>query len=199
VVSGPAPNLLDPESKVQFLSLPRVTKDTALVYRLTAVFPDSSPHRDITIQIKESSPDPIFNLPAIQTWNGTDTLPIRPTITNLTALKAGRDSVIHWSWTLSGTIVDTTLLSNGVMLKSSTDGLLKIDLCLDNGGTPTCHSTSITVSVPVSLAPILRPARLDIWRSEFDLLGRRPMGTEKDAHQGRSLFMRSEDKGPSVD
>jgi hypothetical protein len=147
IISGPGPKILDPESKILSLNLPRIVKDTFIVYRLTAIYADSAPSKDFRVTLKEVSPDPIFTLPATLTWNGNDSLPFRPTITNLAAIRTSPDSVIHWIWNLSGPQVDTVTLSDGLLLKNGKPGTLQIELCLDNGGFANCKSSSIVVGV----------------------------------------------------
>ncbi len=147
LVSGPGPRIIDPEARFLVVRLPRVSGDTSIVYRLTAAFNDSTRVRDVRVTIREAIPDPIFTLPAMPPWSGKEPLAFRPVISNLAAIKASRDSVLHWSWSFSGVQVDTGALADGVMLQSApTEGALHIGLCLDNGGTPACRNADITVT-----------------------------------------------------
>ncbi len=173
VVSGPAPRILDPEAGTLVVTLPRVTGDTAIVYRLTAMFSDSSAYRDVRVKVLEAIPSPEFTLTAPASWNGKDTLAIRPTITNLTAVRASRDSVINWRWTYTGPEADTTWLKDGLRLNNSHDGNLEIRLCLDNGGAALCKNAAIIVSGSSSVAPA-KKARYRAWRKpHWDAKGRR--------------------------
>jgi Concanavalin A-like lectin/glucanases superfamily/Domain of unknown function (DUF2341) len=152
VVAGPSARILDPEAKPLVLRIPRVSGDTAVVYRLTAEFSDSTASRDVRIVIQEAIPDPVFTLPAVAAWNGKDSLAYRPAIANLAAIKASRDSTLSWNWTLSGPGVDTTLLTDGILLRQAdAEGELHIELCLDNGSTPVCHSAILNVSASTPL------------------------------------------------
>lgn len=147
VVSGPAPRILDPETKSLVVRIPRVQADTAMVYRLTANYADSARVRDVRVTIREAIPDPAFTMPAPGTWSGKDSLAYRPVISNLAAIKASRDSVLHWAWSFTGPAVETGSLPDGVMLMGAeSDGKLQIRLCLDNGSLPVCKSADLNVS-----------------------------------------------------
>jgi hypothetical protein len=147
VVSGPSQRLLDPESRTLVVKIPRVTADTAVVYRVTAQFGDSTRTRDVHVAIREAIPDPIFTLPSLADWNGKDSIAVKPAISNLAAIRASRDSTLHWEWTFTGPSVDTGWLEDGVMLKKAdSEGKLQIGLCLDNGSTPVCKTANLNVS-----------------------------------------------------
>jgi hypothetical protein len=176
IVSGPAPKILDPGVKAFSVILPRIVGDTVLVYRFSAVYPDSSPHKDIRVKVKETIPEPAFTFPTGLTWSGLDTLNFRPMVSNLAAIKASRDSALNWDWSLSGVAADTVWLKDGLKLVGAPDGKLLITLCLDNGGKPTCQTTTLTVSSATSranLPQIKRPgARFLTW----DAKGRHKAG-----------------------
>ncbi|MDB5105467.1 MAG: hypothetical protein JWP91_3156 [Fibrobacteres bacterium] len=147
VISGPAPRILDPETKSLAVAIPRVAADTVIVYRLTAEFSDSTRTRDVRVRIKESIPDPIFTLPAIPSWSGKEAIAYRPAISNLAAIKASRDSALHWTWSFAGPAVDTSWLEDGMTLKSAEGaGALQIGLCLDNGGPIVCRNAALTIT-----------------------------------------------------
>lgn len=152
IVSGPAPRILDPEVKSLQVFTPRVSADAVLVYRFTGYFPSGDKTKDVKVTVKESIPDPIFTLQASLDWNGLDSLEIKPTITNLAAIKATPDSVINSVWTISGGTVDTVMIKDGLILKSpASAGPLEVKVCVDNGGASTCQSTIVTISATVAL------------------------------------------------
>ena len=158
VVSGPGGKILDPEQKNLLVMAPRVPADTDMVFRISATYSDSTRNRDVRVHIREAIPDPAFTMPANASWNGKDSLPYRPAISNLAAIRASRDSVLHWAWGFSGTTVDTAWLDDGVMLRSAGQGDLAIHLCLDNGGGRICHDGALSVSTATGLAiPLARP------------------------------------------
>ncbi|HKP94398.1 MAG TPA: DUF2341 domain-containing protein [Fibrobacteria bacterium] len=147
VVSGPSPRIIDPASRTLVVRIPRVTADTFAIYRVSAGFSDSARTRDVRVTIRESVPDPVFTMPALPVWSGKEPALYRPAIANLAAIRASRDSVLHWAWTFSGPAIETDSLPDGVTLKSAAaDGKLDIGLCLDNGSEPVCRSASVTVS-----------------------------------------------------
>ena len=149
VVDGLPYKLLDPESKSLDLQMPRVTKNEFIRFRFTAKVMDSSSSQDIIIRILDDAPDPQFTLPSLRTWDGGAPLGIRPTIGNLTQIKICRFPVLKYTWALDSVPVDTTWKDSTLWLKAASgDGRLAIRLCLDNGGAPTCKSTSLTVLRP---------------------------------------------------
>ncbi|MDQ3000307.1 MAG: DUF2341 domain-containing protein [Fibrobacterota bacterium] len=151
VISGPFARILDPEVKSLVVSAPRVAGDTVVVFRLTATFSDSTLQKDIRVRIKEAIPEPVFSMPLVTAWSGKDTLPYRPVISNLAAIRATRDSVIRWAWSMTGTEVDTGWLKDGVMLKSGAEGELNLKLCLDNNGPPVCRTSTLNISLATGL------------------------------------------------
>ena len=150
IVSGPAPLILDPDVKVlPILASRAITKDTVVIYRFTARFGDSIMTKDVKVAVMEAIPDPIFTLPVSLEWDGQDTtVIIQPSITNLTAVNASSDSVIHFDWSLSGVVTDTAWVGDELRLKKAYgDGLLNVKLCLDNGGPALCKSAVVNVKM----------------------------------------------------
>jgi hypothetical protein len=146
-VSGPVPRFLDPDVKTLQLSLPRLTHDTLLVVRFSGLFADTLREDEVRITVKEGIPDPVFTLPATLSWNGKDSLLLKPEVTNMEALRATRDSVLRFAWKTEGMDVDTLWRADGLMLKEAGgEGELKVSLCLDNGGTPLCKDVTVAVS-----------------------------------------------------
>ncbi len=156
-VKGPAPAILDPEVKNLELRAPRITKDTALLFRFAARFGDSLRARDVRVVLREAIPDPVFTLPALAPWNGMDSLFVKPAISNLSAVKASRDSSLHYGWTVAGPAVDTVWREGGLLLRrAAADGVLDIGLCLDNGGGVACRTTSMRVALGTGVRPRLK-------------------------------------------
>jgi hypothetical protein len=151
-MSGPAPRILDPEVKVLQVALPRISRDTTLVYRFTANYGTSAKTKDVLIQVKESIPDPVFTFLNVN-WSGKDSLLLKPAITNLSAIKASREPDLFYAWTASGIPVDTAWRKDGLLLKPvAEDGIVEIGLCLHNNGTPVCRTATLTVNHSISLA-----------------------------------------------
>lgn len=146
-LSGPAPRILDPESRTLIVTLPRVAADTAIVYRFAAAYGDSTFHDDVTVRVRNAIPDPVFTLPANPIWNGADTMAFRPSIANMAQMTAAGNAALHWTWTLKGMEADTAWLRDGLLLKKAlAEGRLEVGLCLDNSGSPVCKSATVTVS-----------------------------------------------------
>jgi hypothetical protein len=173
VLSGPAPKILDPGVKVLRVYLPRVLRDTTVVYRFSATFGTEVRNKDVTVRISENYPDPVFTMPKDLTWNGKDSLRIQPTLTNQAELDKSKAPVLHYTWSFSGLTVDTAWGSDNLLLVASSEsGKLAIDLCMDNGGLPSCQSSEITVNVPVRLALRLRKIKSASIGNTRDAKGR---------------------------
>ncbi|MEO6096193.1 MAG: DUF2341 domain-containing protein [Fibrobacteria bacterium] len=193
IVSGPGPGILDPESRSLMLRLPRVAGNTSIVYRLTAGFPDSTRIRDVRVTIREAIPDPVFTLPVLlPAWSGREAVPYRPVISNLAAILASRDSILHWNWTFTGLEVDTGWLADGVILeRASTEGILQVRLCLDNGGTPACRNADIDVMGTATGMDAARARAIHVTDLPVrDALGRSPRNPGFPAPHGFPVFRR---------
>lgn len=151
-VSGPAPRILDPDTKMLQFAAPRVSGETVIIYRFTAYFGDSTKTKDVRVTVRETIPEPVFTMPATLEWNGKDSLKVAPNFTNLTAIKASRDSVVTWDWKVDALVLDTVWRAGSLILRNpSNSGKGKITLCLSNGWTPLCKSTDLIVTNSTSL------------------------------------------------
>lgn len=195
-ISGPAPRILDPETKDLQVFIPRMAGDTALVYRLSVRYPDSAHYADVTVSVKADIPDPIFSMPSGLEWNGVDSVLVKPVITNLAAVQASAQPKVNLSWAIDGPSVDTAWREDGLLLIATEDeGDFTVNLCADNNGPSTCKSLIVHVSAPTDArrphpasAPGPRPER-------FDAKGRRlPVSDPIQAGATRSLpvFLRSD-------
>ncbi|MDB5047543.1 MAG: hypothetical protein JWO30_614 [Fibrobacteres bacterium] len=154
VVSGPSPHLLDPEVKILHVALPRVARDTAIVYRFTAGFGGGAQSGDVKVTVKEAIPDPLFTLPTLPTWNGKSVLVVKPTVTNAAAIQASSEPVIHYAWSVSGVSVDSAWGAGQLAFSNpAQSGSMTVGLCLDNRGAVTCKQTAVNVSVAVGVSP----------------------------------------------
>jgi hypothetical protein len=142
-IAGPAPRILDPEVKVLQIAVPRVSGDTSILYRFTAMVSGSARTRDVLVRIKEAIPDPIFTL-ASAAWNGKDSLLVKPVVQNLDKIKASSEPLLYYDWTLSG-LADTAWRKDGLLLRTAPAGTLAIGLCLNNDGPKVCHTAQFTV------------------------------------------------------
>lgn len=150
IVDGPAVRILDPAVKTLDLALPRVAGDTAIVLRFTAQYGDSARSLDVRVSIDDAIPEPRFTLPAGLSWNGRDSLLIRPDIANLAAVAASSHPDLRYAWTLRGLEADSAWRQGGLLLLAAAgEGGLIVALCLDNQGPPECHETEVEVGTPV--------------------------------------------------
>lgn len=157
VVSGPAPKLLDPDVKTLQITLPRVLADTEVIFLFSGRYGDSLKTRQVRVGVKASVPDPVFNFTAPITWNGADSLLIKPNISNIAEIRASRDSTLHYLWTLDGAAMDTAWRDGALLLlKAPASGKAEVGLCIDNGGLPSCQLLPVTVNLTTG---IRRPAR----------------------------------------
>jgi hypothetical protein len=147
-LSGPTPRILDPERKDLQIAVPRGSKDYVLRYRFSARYGASTSSGEVAVTVREAIPDPAFTL-ASKSWDGKDSLFLAPKIANLAVIKALRDSVINYAWTVSDVEVDTAWRDSGLLLTyAHAAGTLKVGLCLDNGGAPVCKGATVAISVP---------------------------------------------------
>lgn len=173
-VSGPAPRILDPEAKDLQVFLPRIAKDTTLIYRLSVSYPDSDHFGEVKVGIRADIPDPIFTLPAKMDWNGADSLLIKPEITNLAAILASKQPDVHFSWVMVDMQADTSWRKDGLMLmQSAAAGDFALNVCADNNGPATCKSLILSIQVPTGLKAALKPGAAPVRRSGYDAVGRR--------------------------
>lgn len=196
-VSGPAPRILDPEVDTLAFTAPRVSGDTVIVMRFTAQYADGPVSKDARIKVREAIPDPKFTLPASGKWKGSKTYVVRPTVTNLTALKAVKNApALRYLWSLSAPAADTEQAGDSLKLSNPTQGgNLNVTLCMDNGGASQCAVDTIEIDLlsvglaqraahfgPVSLRGSTLAWNVDasvrIWDFRGRILwqGRRPAG-----------------------
>lgn len=149
VLAGPAPRILDPEVKVLQIAVPRVSGDTSILFRFSAVISGAARTRDVLVRVKETVPDPIFTLAGAD-WNGKDSLVVKPTVSNLAAIKASAEPTLNYEWTLTGT-ADTAWRSDRLVLRAGQEGTLGVGLCLHNNGPRVCHTATITVGPPTGI------------------------------------------------
>jgi hypothetical protein len=180
---GPAPRILDPEVKSLRLLVPRVSRDTSILFQFRAVYGAGVRTWQTAVRIKEAIPDPVFTLPPYLEWDGNRNLVIKPDIANATALAASASPVVAFEWKLPAAAPDTTMLDGALMLKptaakseASPSGVaipqLKISLCLDNGGAPSCHQVLIGATSPTGFAARRIGTAAQTRKPMFDLMGR---------------------------
>lgn len=178
VEAGPAPRILDPETKVLSALAPRVAGDTVLLYRFSAEYPDGARSSLVKVRVKEAIPEPHFAWPETLAWSGSTPLTLKPEVEFLDAIKASRDSVLRYAWTLlpPEARVDTAWKADAlILLSAAAKEPFSVKLCLDNGWTPVCRTAAVrfgnAVSSRETVAPMLsKPAG---YPMRFDAAGRR--------------------------
>lgn len=180
-VSGPGPRVADPLAANLFVTAPRVGGDTVIVYRFTAEYADGPRSADVRVRIREAIPEPHFSLPESLDWSGSAPLTLRPTIPEPPGIKASRDSVLRYAWSVTpaGFPVDSAWQAGSLLLRgASAKGPFAVELCLDNSWTPQCRKTALRVATPLAVPhPRGRPARTAAGSAQaktgIDAAGRR--------------------------
>jgi hypothetical protein len=175
-IEGPTPRILDPEIQSLRVLIPRVSRDTVLKYRFSAVFGGIEKTQDLAIRVKETIPDPYFTLPPYLEWDGNRNLVIQPLIQNREALSASASPSIQYLWTLVGVFADTAVLDGALMVRPmASEPEMKVGLCMDNGGSSVCHQVLVTTANSSTTGLLNGPragAGSDL-RPRFDAAGRR--------------------------
>lgn len=162
-MSSLCPRILDPAVKTLQAYLPRVARDEVLVYRFVARFGDSVRTKDVRVTVKESIPDPVWSFPNLPPWSGRDSLAVKPAISNLSAVKASRDSVMRWAWSVNGVQADTAWRKDQLVLRRpSSSGRITVGLCLDNGGPVSCKQVNVDVNLATAGIPPLGGAEAGV-------------------------------------
>lgn len=158
--------ILDPASKELPLALPRVAGDTAIVLRFAAELPGGPREALVRVGIREAIPEPRLLLPDSLAWDGRDSLAIRAVIPNLDSVRASRDSLVIFAWTVTGITLDTAQRGSALILRNpSGPGTADIRLCVDNRGPAACRTVRLRVDAPTGMenrrpVPSARPSRV---------------------------------------
>jgi hypothetical protein len=124
----------------------RVNGTTYRVVRFKALYPDGIRTRDIHVTITENIPEPVFALQAPSIWNGRDTIEVVPRIRNLKAMSSKDAGNLAYRWTVSGGAVIKRIVPGRLILeRSQYSGEITVTLALNNGGSATIQTATITV------------------------------------------------------
>lgn len=152
VASGLPFRILDPAVKSLSFSAPRVAGDTQVTFRFEATLPGSSPSGQVRVRVLESIPEPRFTLPDSLAWDSRDSLVLRPAFTNLAAVRASRDSVLTFKWTLESGAADTAWRGDSLIVRRpDSEESITVKLCVDNKGPATCDITRLVEGSPVGI------------------------------------------------
>ncbi len=127
----------------------RVVADTDCVLRFSAVYANEIKTRDIPVKIKEDLPEPVVSLHAPATWNGRDTIEVRPEISNLAAMKAKGVGELRYQWSVAdGAVIQEVAPDKLILKRAQCSNKITVKLALDNGGAPVAATTAIAVTEP---------------------------------------------------
>jgi hypothetical protein len=126
----------------------------------------------VTVRILEAVPEPLFTLPDSLEWNGRDSLVINPAFTNLDAIRASPDSLLYYSWTVTGAVLDTAWRGQGLIVRGPAEpGSAEAGLCVNNRGPATCRKVRLIIRTSTALRePRQRPSLIeaDVDRRRLD-------------------------------
>lgn len=127
----------------------RVTGDQSLTLQFKAIYANETRTRDIPVTIKEDIEEPVFALTAPAAWDGRETIEVVPRISNLSGMEAKGAGRLSTSWTVSGIAVIQEIAPGKLILKrAQNSGELTVTAAVDNGGTRTVNSVTLTVREP---------------------------------------------------
>lgn len=143
----------------------RVVGEKTAILRFKAIYGDQVKTREIPITIQEDIPEPMFTLSAPATWDGRETIEIRPIFTNREAMEAKGAGKLNYSWTVSDIAVGKRTESGKLILKrAQNSGSMTISVAIDNGGVPRTGTVTIEVKEP----------REDAWRPRTPAASEKP-------------------------
>jgi hypothetical protein len=154
LVDGTTETLV-PSDGVRIKIPTRVSGNKTVKYRWKGMFAGVWKQQDISVTINEAIPEPIFTLasptPKYEITDANLPLVLKPVISNLAAVTASSAPKINYKWSFSGTANPYTLEkpSDSLMLTTSTEGKIHVQLCLENGGPESCHAVDIDATTGI--------------------------------------------------
>ncbi len=135
----------------------RVTGDQSATLQFKAIYAGEVKTSDIPITIKEDIPEPVFTLSAPSTWDGRATIEVMAQIANRNEMKAKGADELNYQWSVSDIAVIKESAPGKLILKrAQNSGTMTVTATVDNGGTPTTHTATITVAEPKRDAWVVR-------------------------------------------
>ena len=135
----------------------RVVGDKSLTLQFKAVYANEVKTKDIPVTIKEDIPEPVFTLKTPATWDGRQTLELRPEIANLDAMRAKGADKLNYTWTVADIAAIKEVAPGKLILKrAQNSGAMTVTLAVDNGGAATVRTAAIVVKEPKQDAWIVR-------------------------------------------
>ncbi len=129
----------------------RVVGDTAVSVLVKAVYPTGVKTKEVVVTIKEVIPEPQFTLDVPATWDGRKPIEIAPQVSNLKVMQAAGAGKLNVSWAVSDLAVVKEVADVKLRLKrAQNSGTLTVRVAIDNGGSPSVQTKTITVKEPAS-------------------------------------------------
>lgn len=129
----------------------RVVGDTPVSVQLKAVYPTGVKTTDVAVTITEAIPEPVFALKAPATWDGRTQIEVVPQVENVQAMQAAGAGKLNVVWTVADVAVIKEVADGKLALKrAQNSGTMTVRAAIDNGGTPTVRTATITVKEPAS-------------------------------------------------
>lgn len=136
----------------------RVRGDSLLNFRFKAIYPNETKVKDFQIKIKEAIPDPKFDFQLPISWNGKDTLVIRPNILNLSQLTLPGMPNLKYVWNFEGVAVIQNSNQNELkLIKALGSGMLRLHLSISNGDSIVSVSKETQVKLSGDESDWVRP------------------------------------------
>ena len=139
------------------VSAGRVTGTQNYIIQFKAMYAGVAQTVDVPITITEDLPDPVFTLTGPSTWDGRQTIMVTPNISNLATLQAKGVANLTYNWSVCGVAAAKTFTPGtptvpGVITftRAQGSGLMTVTLVLNNGGSLTTATKTITVTEPAT-------------------------------------------------
>jgi len=149
VVHGDEESVIATDRFNIFVDAGRVTGDRALKIRFDAIYGDDVRSIEVPVTVKETLPEPEFALRAPASWDGRQTIEVRPEIRNLKAMQNAGVGELDYRWEVSGlaTIKDEEP-GKLVLSRAQNSGKMTVTLSLSNGGDAVMASAAVAVQQP---------------------------------------------------
>ena len=127
----------------------RVSGGRKFKIRFDAVYADKVRSIEVPVTVEETLPEPEFSLKAPVSWDGRETIEIRPEIRNLKAMQNAGVGELDYRWEVSGpaTLKDEEP-GKLVLTRAQNSGKMTVKLSLANGGDAVTASTEVAVEEP---------------------------------------------------
>jgi hypothetical protein len=138
----------------------RIRGNDTVTVRFSSLFDAGVQTHEMVVIVLETVPDPVFTLPSLGPWGGEDSIIVQPTITNLDDITASSAPDINYAWTVADVNVVSREDGDDLVLRYAWEtGTLNVQLCLDNGDSVNCQSTTIEVNgaIPSPVVSVTDP------------------------------------------